>query len=232
MIFAGIVAGGSGTRIKSSDKPKQFIEIGRIPILIRTLKAFLACEKIGKIYIGINPNWHGYTEALLNIYRIDKKRVKMIDGGKDRNETVMKIVDSIVSDYGCRSQDIIVTHDAVRPFVSSRIIDENIECAIKYKACGTYIPAVDTIIRSRDGVTADETLKRSILYQAQTPQSFSIEALCGCRDSLTAEQTASLTDTCGIFTACDIEIHMVKGEPENFKITTDYDLKIAELIAK
>ena len=232
MVFAGIVAGGSGTRMKNADKPKQFLELGKIPIIIRTVQAFLECDKIDKIYIGIKSDWHDYTVTLLNIYRIDSKKVKVIDGGKSRNETVMNIVDSITKEYGCKNGDIILTHDAVRPFVSRKIIEDNIESALKYKACGTYIPAVDTIIKSENGRTADETLKRSELYQAQTPQSFDIGALCGCRNELTSEELNALTDTCGIFTACGIEIQIVQGEPKNFKITTDYDLKIAELLVK
>ena len=231
MIFAGIVAGGSGTRLKSSAIPKQFVEINGIPIIIRTINAFLNCKRIDSIYIGIKPDWHEYTEKLIEKYELPEKKIRVIDGGATRHDTVIAITDNIIGEYGCNNGDIILTHDAVRPFVSDRIISDNIETALKYKACGTYIPAVDTVIRSSDGITADETLKRDELFQAQTPQTFDIGVLNFCRQKFKPDKLNSLTDTCGLFTACGIGIKMVKGSPENFKITTDYDLKIAEMIS-
>ncbi len=231
MIFAGIVAGGSGTRIKNADKPKQFIEIGGVPILIRTIRAFEDIGEIERIYIGINPDWYDYADKLLEEFDVSTKRVRLVTGGKDRNGTVLNILREITGIFGVNKGDILVTHDAVRPFVSEKVIRENIECAMKNNACGTYIPSDDTIIRTDNGRTVTENLKRSELMRAQTPQTFEISSLCACIEKLGQERLAQLTDTCGIMTECGYPIHIVQGEPMNFKITTDHDLMIAGLMA-
>ncbi|WP_294469408.1 2-C-methyl-D-erythritol 4-phosphate cytidylyltransferase [uncultured Ruminococcus sp.] len=231
MIFAGIVAGGSGTRIKNADKPKQFIEIGGVPVLVRTVRAFEEIGEIERIYIGINPAWYDYADKMLEEFDVSTKRVRLVTGGQDRSGTVLNILREITGIFGANKGDILVTHDAVRPFVSERIIRENIECAQKNLACGTYIPSYDTVIKTTDGITVSENLKRSELMRAQTPQTFEISALCECIGRLGQEKVSQLTDTCGIMTECGYPIHIVQGEPMNFKITTDHDLMIAGLMA-
>lgn len=231
MIFAGIVAGGCGSRVKSAVIPKQFIEIGGVPIIVRTVMAFLAVDSIDVVYVGIKPDWHEYTDELFERFGIDKKRVKVIDGGADRNETVINIANAIVADHRENEEDIILTHDAVRPFVTEKIIKDNIEAMAKHSACGTYMPAVDTIIKS-DGEKVKETLNRSELYQAQTPQTFRLGDLRRNYYSLSEEQNKKLTDTCSVFTACNEDIYLVVGDALNFKITTDSDLRMANALAE
>lgn len=231
MIFAGIVAGGCGSRVKSAVIPKQFIEIGGVPIIVRTVRAFLAVDSIDVVYVGIKPDWHEYTDELFERFGIDKKRVKVIDGGADRNGTVMNIANAISAEYGENEKDIILTHDAVRPFVTEKIIRDNINAMAKHSACGTYMPAADTIIRS-DGEKVRETLTRSELYQAQTPQTFRLGELRKNYHSLSEEQNKKLTDTCSVFTACNEDIYLVVGDALNFKITTDSDLRMANALAE
>ena len=140
MIFAGIVAGGCGSRVKSAVIPKQFIEIGGVPVIVRTVRAFLAVDSIDVVYVGIKPDWHEYTNELFERFGIDKERIRVIDGGADRNGTVMNIAEAIVAEHGENEGDIILTHDAVRPFVTEKIIKDNIEAMAKHSACGTYMP--------------------------------------------------------------------------------------------
>ena len=151
MIYAGIVAGGSGTRMKNAPLPKQFLEIGGVPVIIRTVKAFLSVAEIGKVIIGIKPDYYDYMSKLLDKHSVDRGRVIIVNGGKDRNSTVMNIAREIEQTFGIFEGDIILTHDAVRPFVSERTIRENISAAREYGACGTYIPSADTIIASQAG---------------------------------------------------------------------------------
>ena len=233
MIFAGIVAGGSGTRMKNAPMPKQFLKVGGQPILVRTIKAFYDISEIECIYIGINADWYDYTAELLKSCGFDSERVFLIKGGADRNGTVMNILSAVKGRYGVNKGDVLVTHDGVRPFVSGKMIRDNISCAQKKYACGTYIPSEDTIIiKSADGVTVSQNLVRSELYRAQTPQSFEISKLCECIERLGEDKLGELTDTCGIFTACGLPIYIVEGEPTNFKITTEYDLKVARLLCQ
>ena len=231
MIFAGIVAGGSGTRMKSSNVPKQFIRVLDKPIIIYTVEKFAAQKHINEIYIGIKPEWHTVMDELLREYNIDTKRVKVVDGGSDRNETVMNIVGAIKAAHQIKKGDIILTHDAVRPFLTEKMIEDNIIAALKYSACGTYVKCVDTVVSSDDGDIVDGTLDRSRLYRAQTPQSFDITLLDKYYNELDNEQKSKLTDTCSIFTAKGEKIHIVEGDAINIKITTDSDLIIAKLLA-
>lgn len=231
MIFAGIVAGGSGTRMKSVGVPKQFIRILGKPMIIYTVQKFAEQRHINDIYIGIKPDWHEFMDQLLEEYQIDRQRVHVIDGGSDRNETVMNIVSAIKAKHRVKKGDIILTHDAVRPFVTEKIIEDNIIGALKYSACGTYVKCIDTIIRSNDAETVDSTLDRSTLYRAQTPQSFDITLLDKYYNQLDDEQKSKLTDTCSIFTSVGKKIHIVDGDVINIKITTENDLIIANLLA-
>lgn len=229
VIYAAIVAGGSGTRMKNAPLPKQFLPIGSEPVIIRTVRAFLAVPEIDRVIIGIKPDYYDYTRKLLDEAGFES--VILVNGGKDRNSTVKNIADEIKASFGIQDHDIILTHDAVRPFVSERTIKDNIAAAKEYGLCGTYIPSADTIIASHSGAFVDKTLDRRTLYQAQTPQSFGLKSLYTELSQLSAEQMSSLTDTCSVFTRKGMGIRIVLGDRLNFKITTDEDLALADALA-
>lgn len=231
MIFGAILAGGIGSRMGLTNIPKQFLELGDKPIIIHTLQKFLLNLKFDIIYLGIHENWTGYMEDLVEKYIVDeenKNRIKVITGGGDRNSTIMNIVENIEKNYILSDEDIIVTHDAVRPFVTSRILEENIEIAIKYGACDTVIPAIDTIVVSENGQTIKEIPNRQYMYQGQTPQSFKILKLKKLYNELSKNEKEILTDACKIFVIKGREVHLVRGEISNLKITTQEDYKIAQ----
>lgn len=231
MIFGAILAGGTGSRMGLTNMPKQFLELGDKPIIIHTLQKFLLNLKFDVIYLGIHENWTGYMEDLIEEYitdRENKTRVKIISGGSDRNSTIMNIVEDIEKNYTISTEDIIVTHDAVRPFVTSRILEENIEITIKYGVCDTVIPAIDTIVVSENGKIIKEIPNRQYMYQGQTPQSFKILELKKLYNKLSEEEKEILTDACKIFVIKGREVYLVRGEISNLKITTQEDYKIAQ----
>lgn len=231
MIFGAILAGGTGSRMGLTNMPKQFLELGDKPIIIHTLQKFLLNLKFDVIYLGIHENWTGYMEDLIEKYIADeenKKRIKIISGGIDRNSTIMNIVEDIEENYTLNSEDVIVTHDAVRPFITSRILEENIEMSLKYGACDTVIPAIDTIVVSENNKIIKEIPNRQYMYQGQTPQSFKILELKKLYNELSKEEKEILTDACKIFVIKGREVHLVRGEISNLKITTQEDYKIAQ----
>ena len=231
MIFGAILAGGTGSRMGLTNMPKQFLELGDKPIIIHTLQKFLLNLKFDVIYLGIHENWTGYMEDLIEKYIADeenKKRIKIISGGIDRNSTIMNIVEDIEENYTLNSEDVIVTHDAVRPFITSRILEENIEMSLKYGACDTVIPAIDTIVVSENNEIIKEIPNRQYMYQGQTPQSFKILELKNLYNELSKEEKEILTDACKIFVIKGKEVHLVRGEISNLKITTQEDYKIAQ----
>ena len=231
MIFGAILAGGTGSRMGLTNMPKQFLELGDKPIIIHTLQKFLLNLKFDVIYLGVHENWTGYMEDLIEKYIVDeenKKRIKIISGGADRNSTIMNIVENIEKNYTLTNEDIIVTHDAVRPFITSRILEENIEMSLKYGACDTVIPAIDTIVVSENNEIIKEIPNRQYMYQGQTPQSFKILELKKLYSELSKEEKEILTDACKIFVIKGKEVHLVRGEISNLKITTQEDYKIAQ----
>ena len=228
MAIAGIVAGGSGSRMGSA-KPKQFIELCGRPVIIHTVGAFLKNPLIDHVIIGINPEWYDYTKELLQNYGMTQ--VKLTKGGSDRNETLLNIIRCAKEELSCADDEIILTHDAVRPFVTLRIIDENIDAAIEHGACDTVVRATDTIVRSEDGAVISEIPNREFMYQGQTPQSFKISLLKEAYAQLTKEEKEILTDACKICVIKHIPVKLVRGETLNMKITTVNDYEIAEVIA-
>ena len=232
MIFGAIVAGGVGNRMNLSGLPKQFLPLGESqkPIIIHTLEKFLICEKLDFIYLGINKDWLGYAEELLDKYNINKNKVFVVSGGDDRNLTILNVIEAIEKNHGQSEEHIIVTHDAVRPFLTLRMINENIEAAKECGACDTVVCSVDTIIESRDGKFISSVPQRSFMYHGQTPQTFNMSELKRLYNDLTEEEKSRLTDTCTIFSFRNKPVKMVKGDTFNIKITTISDYKIAEAI--
>lgn len=229
MIFAGILAGGIGSRMNIADMPKQFLALGNKPIVIHTLEKFLFCERIDEIYVGVHPSWVSHMEALVEKYITHKcGKIHIVEGGTDRNSTIMNIVDMIEKEYGQSEEHYIITHDSVRPFVSSRIIEENIDAVIKYKVCDTVISATDTIVVSDDGIRITDIPVRSKIYQGQTPQSFQITLLRNLYEDLSEEEKGILTDACKIALVRNQPIYLVNGEVSNMKLTTITDYNIAQ----
>ena len=228
MIFAAIVAGGVGSRMNISDMPKQFLPLGNRPIIIHTLEKFLMCSRFDKIYIGVHPDWVSHMEDLISKYNIDSENIELVNGGTDRNSTIQNIINAIEAKYGEDDSNIIVTHDSVRPFVTLKMIEENIDTAIKYGACDTAVAAVDTIVVSEDGEEISSIPQRKLMYQGQTPQSFKISLLKNLYNDLSNEEKGLLTDACKICVVRNVPVKIVKGDVSNLKITTVSDYKIAQ----
>ena len=229
MIFAAILAGGVGSRMNIADMPKQFLDLNGKPIIVHTLDKFLLCDKIDEIYIGVHPSWLLHMQDLVEQYvKAKKEKIHIVAGGADRNTTIMNVIDKIEEDFGVSDEHYIITHDSVRPFVTSRIIEENIEKAQKYKACDTATSAIDTIVVSKDGNVISEIPERKYLYQGQTPQSFQMSLLKKLYNDLSEDEKEILTDACKICTVRDVPVYLVEGEVSNLKITTVSDYKIAK----
>ena len=125
MIFGAIVAGGVGNRMKNmAGMPKQFLPLGESekPIIIHTLEKFSLCDQLDYIYIGVHKEWTDYMQTLLEKYNLNSKKIFITEGGKDRNLTIMNIINEIEKNHGEDDSHIIVTHDAVRPFVTLEMI--------------------------------------------------------------------------------------------------------------
>ncbi len=229
MIFGAILAGGVGSRMNMADMPKQFLPLGEKPIIVHTLEKFLLCDRFDQIYIGVHADWLGYMENLVAKYVPDQvSKIKVVAGGNDRNETILNVVQEIELAYGESDEHIVVTHDAVRPFLSLRMIEENIDAALKYGAVDTVSAAIDTIVVSENGQVISGIPDRRQMYQGQTPQSFKICTLKKLYASLSDEEKKNLTDACKIYVMRNEPVHLVEGSATNLKITTPGDYRIAQ----
>ena len=233
MVFAVILAGGTGSRMGNAGKPKQYLMLGDKPVIIHTVEKFFIHNAFEKILVLCPKQWVEDTKDLVKKYIPgNHENVVVLEGGITRNETIMNAITYIEGNYGLDDSTVIVTHDSVRPFLTYRIIEENIKYGLKYGAVDTVVPATDTIVESLDGTTASSVPDRRRMYQGQTPQTFNAKKLKELYLSLSTEEKDALTDACKIFVLRGEEVHLVQGETFNIKITYPYDLRVAESLVQ
>ena len=162
-VYGVVLAGGVGARMGNVEKPKQFMEVAGKPILILVLEKFVIHPGFDKVLVLSPKQWMRYTEDLIRKYIPQKDNVAVIEGGSTRNETIMNSIRYLEQEQLLDEETVIVTHDSVRPFVTHRIIEENIMAAQEYGACDTVIPATDTIVQSVSHEFISDIPDRSIM---------------------------------------------------------------------
>ncbi len=230
MLFAAILAGGKGSRMGNQDKPKQYLLLNNKPIIVYTVEKFLTLSEIDEVLVLCPETWVEPTKDILKAHFGTNDRLRVLAGGVTRNDTIMNAISYLDEHHDLDENTALITHDSVRPFVTYRIIEENIKAMESFDVCDTVIPCTDTIVESVDGSIIDSIPDRNSLYQGQTPQTFKIRKMQAAYASLNEEEKAVLTDACKIFTIKGEAVKLVKGEPFNIKITYPSDLKIAHAL--
>lgn len=233
MVYGVILAAGVGKRM-GLDVPKQYVEIEGKPIIIYTIEAFISNSNIDKIYVAVSPVWKDDVLALLQKHLGDEaNNIIIVEGGEERVDTIMNVKDAIVNTNDISDDDVVVFHDAVRPFIPDEVIDDSIEGARKYKAVVAGIKAEDTILYTSDGVEVDDVLDRSKIYHGQAPDSFNVKYFIELSEMLTDEQRKKITGTSQFCSFNNKPMYISKGSKHNFKITTIEDLdKAKEYVRK
>ncbi len=229
MIYGLIVAGGFGRRM-GSDIPKQFLKVRHKAIISYTVSVFLEHPKMDKVLILVPEDWIEYTKDLFMQDFGEQEKIVVVAGGELRNDTIMNGIKYIKENLPFDDETIIVSHDAVRPFVTAEIIDRNIEALAEYTACDTVVAATDTIVESTNHEYITDVPNRANLYQGQTPQSFRITKFEELYNSLTDEEKGILTDAAKVFVIKGEKVALVEGANSNIKITHPSDLDIANSI--
>ena len=228
MILAGIVAGGTGSRM-GGELPKQFIELSGEPIIIRTVRQFLTHSSIDAVIIGINPQWEAYAEELKQKFLSDQP-VYITPGGSDRSATLEKMMIYASDTLKCDKSTVILTHDAVRPFVTHRMIDDCIRSMNEFAVSTAVIPETDTVAYTCDGKPAAGFPDRGTLRRIQTPQTIRIGTFFEIFNSLNTQEKSSATDLCSLCLQRGLTVGLVRGEITNIKITYPEDIQFAKAV--
>jgi len=226
-VYAVILAGGAGTRM-NSPTPKQFLMLGDAPVFIHTARKLLANACVKQLWIGANGDWYDLARQQVVDFIGDDERVRLCEGGADREATLLNTLGAICGHNNVGPEDVVLIHDAVRPFLTERIINDVIREMNFCDACNTVVPVNDTVVQSADGKTISDMPPRGELFAGQSPQGFKIRPLLEAFASLTPEERKQLTETTKVCFMKNISIHIVQGEFFNFKITTPYDWQIAQ----
>ena len=229
MIFGLVLAGGIGRRM-GKEIPKQYLKIGGKSIIAHTIECFSKNENFDKVIVLTPADWIDYTKDIIESDIDVTGDIVVIEGGELRNDTIMNGIKYIEENYGLDDETLLITHDAVRPFVTKEIIDANIEALKNYSSCDTVVPSTDTIVRSEDGEYIVEVPNRAHLYQGQTPQSFRAKKFKELYTGLSPEEQGILTDAIKVFVLAGEKVGLVDGDTTNIKITYPSDLLIAKSI--
>lgn len=225
-----ILAGGIGSRMQSPELPKQYLKIGDEPIIVKTVRNFIDFGSFRAGVICCPVDWIEYTKALLFEYNIPADTVYVVPGGKNRNSSVQNGCCFLTKNFNVENDDVILTHDAVRPFIDSRIIKDNISAVNECGAANTVMPVYDSVIRTATGDFLSEHLPRKELFRVQTPQSFRLKELENVINSLSDNELEEYTDVASIFADRGYRVRLVEGKDSNIKITTPFDMAVAESI--
>ena len=238
--IAIIPAAGLGTRMASAagakgQKPaasKQFAELNGTPILVYTLQKFASNPLISEIYVALRKNEITNFRARLETLgkTLPQKKIHLVEGGDHRQQSVANALAAIKA----APDDVILVHDAVRPFVTSEIIREVVQAAQKHGAAIAAFPAVDTIKqveRTAEGAVIRATIPREKVVMAQTPQGFRYVVIKKAFDEAVSDGFVG-TDEASLVERSGHEVTVVMGSPRNIKITTPADMELAEFYLK
>jgi 2-C-methyl-D-erythritol 4-phosphate cytidylyltransferase len=235
-----IPAAGLGTRMAPASegkgrKPrasKQFFELGGTPVLVHTLRKFAVNPEVSEIYVALRAN-----ELAAFRTRLEKEaqtfscpKIELVEGGEHRQQSVARALTAVSAD----DDDLVLVHDAVRPFVTAQIIHDVIEAAGKYGAAIAGMPAMDTVKqveRTAEGAIITATVPRERVVMAQTPQGFRYRVLKQAFDEATADGFLG-TDEASLVERSGHKVAVVMGSPRNIKITTPADMELAEFFLK
>jgi 2-C-methyl-D-erythritol 4-phosphate cytidylyltransferase len=220
---AAVLGGGVGTRV-GLPTPKQFADLAGKPIIEHTVEALHACDVVDEIVIVIAADYTDQVAALLGD-RYPKVR-RIIAGGATRNESAQRALDAI-EDGDCN----VLLHDAVRPLLDRRIVEECVSALSTHAAVCVAIPSTDTIIEVSDDVLVASP-DRDRLRRVQTPQGFRLSTIRAAYQLAWQDPTFVTSDDCSVVLKYlpDVPIRIVNGAEHNLKVTHAIDLLIAETL--
>jgi 2-C-methyl-D-erythritol 4-phosphate cytidylyltransferase len=224
-VIAIILAGGTGSRLQGYRKPKQFLPLGKCSLLGHSLRAFQNSKKVSKAVLTL-PKEHWKEGCALVQREGFGSFVSCVEGGKTRQESVWKALEWLQEND---VPDIVLIHDAARPFVTKSMIEKSIRIAMQYGAVEVVVPTIDTIIES-DGKKVSRVLERNALFSVQTPQTFRFQTIWDAHQKALEANIRNVSDDAQLLLRLGQKVKILEGSYDNFKITTPRDYEFAKMI--
>lgn len=224
MNIAIIFAGGSGVRM-GAGMPKQFLEINGKPIIIHTLDNFQNSPVIDKIYIACKKDYIGQLKKMTQQFGITKV-CGITEGGSNGQDSIYRGLQLALSENP--EDSIVLLHDGVRPFVSEEVIEKNIESVKKYGNAVTCTSFIETPIISSTGIEVEDMPLKKYTFTAQAPQSFYLGEIIEAHEEMRKinPEYIDIADSCNLYVKLGKDMHIVKGNRGNIKVTTPEDFYI------
>lgn len=223
MNIAVIFAGGTGSRMNTKSRPKQFLELNGKPIIIYTIEHFDKHPDVDAIVVVCLEKWIPFLEKMLKKFEISKV-VKIVPGGMSGQDSIYKglcATEEYVNEQGDENA-IVLIHDGVRPLIKEETITDNIAKVKECGSCITVVPAIETVIV--DGHNGSfEIPKRSDCMMARAPQSFYLKDIISAHRKSQSEDKTDFIDSCSLMSYYGHKLGIVQGPMENIKITTPTD---------
>lgn len=215
-----IFAGGSGRRMHTKSRPKQFLEYNGKPVIIYTLELFDNHPLIDGIVVACIEEWIPFLEKMIKKFEINKV-VKIVPGGTSGQESIYKGLIA-AKEYSGDENDIVLIHDGVRPLITEQTISDNIEMVKKERSCITCVPATETFIVTQDDGSLEIPSRANSLI-ARAPQSFYLKDILVAHEKARTEGLNGFIDSCSMMHYFGHKLGRVMGPMENIKITTPTD---------
>lgn len=224
---AVIFAGGTGQRMNTKTKPKQFLELYRKPILVYTLEQFQQHKEIDGIVLVMLEGWLDYSKELIEKYRLSKVKT-IVAGGATGQESIYNGLCAVSEFY--KNNPIVLIHDGVRPLIDSVTISRNIACVREYGTAITVAPAIETVTMKDENGIVGKIVDRSKCQLAKAPQCFYLNDIIAAHKKAILEENKQFIDSASLMQHYGHSIYTVEGKSENIKITTPSDFYIFRAI--
>lgn len=231
MNYAILLSGGTGTRIES-DKPKQYVRAGSYMMVTWALKALLECDAVDSVYIVAEHEWRELIEEDVDKAGLDtgkiggyaipgiNRQTSILNGMQEIIRSIDEKVDITAMDDG----DTILIHDAARPFVTVKLLDECYGALQGHGGVMPVLPMKDTVYQSEDGLTVSELLDRKKIFAGQAPELFYLKPYYKANMALMPDMIHTINGASEPAIISGMDIVMIPGDEGNFKVTTIADL--------
>lgn len=225
MTSALIFAGGTGKRMNSKSKPKQFLELYGKPIIIHTIEHFQKCKEVDGIVIVCLESWIPYLEGLVKEFRMEKI-ISIISGGSTGQESIYKGLQEIHAMQEDSKDAIVLIHDGVRPLITKKLITDCIQAVKEHGSAITVTPVKETVVWLSDEETISDVPQRKKIKFARAPQCFYLMDILNAHECAKRDGIENIVDSASLMHYYKYPLYIITGPPENIKITTAADFYI------